>query len=211
MMPASLRMTDQIHRDIEELFKKFDLYYDRRKGYYRDQSKPIKKIVSVNDVVQAIVSILLQRPDDARARPGDYFKEDARYRSVFADPRIALEAYLVCTQIIRRIEKFCESHNVESLDQRNLKFYLAAFLAREITQLAKPISAKLPSFDEIARIDDAEIMLCYHRIKKVFDALTAKSDKDTVARGPEFLKRLNAQFKRRQRKLAKPKKSARGP
>jgi len=26
MLPASLRMTDQIHRDIEELFKKFDLF-----------------------------------------------------------------------------------------------------------------------------------------------------------------------------------------
>jgi hypothetical protein len=209
MMPASLRMTDQIHRDIEELFKKFDLYYDRRKGYYRDQSKPIRKIISVNDVVQAVVSILLQRPDDARARPGDYFKDDSRYKSVFADPRITLESYLVCTQIVRRIEKYCEAHNVDNLDQRNLKFYVAAFLAREITNLAKPVSAKLPAFADIAKIEDAKIYTCYMRAKRVFDVLTTKSDKDTVARGPELLKRLNAQFKRRQIKLAKPRKTAR--
>lgn len=62
MLPASLRMTDQIHRNIEELFKKVDLYYDRRKGFYRDQAKPVGKIISVNAVVQAVVSILLQRP-----------------------------------------------------------------------------------------------------------------------------------------------------
>jgi hypothetical protein len=201
-------MTDQIHRDIEELFKKFDLYYDRRKGHYKDQAKPIKKIISVNDVVQAVVSILLQRPDDARARPGDYFKDDTRYRSVFADARIPLEAYLVCTLLVRRIERFCNFHNIDNLDERNLKFYVAAFLARDITKLAKPISAKLPSFGDVAKISDADIQTCHTRVKRVFDSLTKKSDKDTVARGPELLKRLNAQFRRRQRKLAKPKKAA---
>jgi hypothetical protein len=162
-------------------------------------------------VVQAVVSILLQRPDDARARPGDYFKDETRYRSVFADQRITLESYLVCTQLVRRIEKYCESHSIENLDQRNLKFYVAAFLARDITKLAKPIAAKLPSFDDVAKISDGDIRACYVRIKKAFDTLTKNSDKDTVARGPELLKRLNAQFKRRQRKLTKPKKAAKGP
>jgi AIPR protein len=208
MAPASLRMTDQIHRDIEELFKKFDLYYDRRKGHYRDQSKPIRKIISVNDVVQGVVSILLQRPDDARGRPGDYFKDDSRYKSVFADSRISLESYLSCTQLVRRIEKYCDSHDVENLDERNLKFYIAAFLARDITKLSKPISDKLPSFVEIAKITDAEIQACYLKLRKVFYSLAKKVDKDTVARGPELLKRLNAQFKRHQRKLVRPKKPA---
>ena len=211
MAPASLRMTDQVHRDIEELFKKFDLYYDRRKGHYRDQSKPIRKIISVNDVVQAVVSILLQRPDDARGRPGDYFKDDTRYKSVFADPKISLKSYLSCTQLVRRIEKFCDFHNIENLDERNLKFYIAAFLARDISKLAKPVSDKLPSIAEIAKIQDAEIQACYTRIRKVFYSLTKKADKDTVARGPELLKRLNDQFRRRQRKLVKSKKLLKGP
>src|SRR5262249_29295881 len=82
MQAASLRMTDQIHRDIEQAFKEDDLFYDRRKGFYKDQGRPIKKIVSVNSVAQAAISIMLQRPDDARARPGDYFKDEKRYRSI---------------------------------------------------------------------------------------------------------------------------------
>jgi hypothetical protein len=203
MAPASLRMTDQVHRDIEELFKKFDLYYDRRKGHYRDQSKPIRKIISVNDVVRAVVSVLLQRPDDARGRPGDYFKDDARYKSVFADQKISLESYLSCTQWVRRIENFCDANSIENLDERNLKFYIAAFLARDITKLSKPISDKLPSFADVSKITDAEIQACYTRVRKVFYSLTKKVDKDTVARGPELLKRLNAQFKRRQHKLGR--------
>jgi hypothetical protein len=97
MIPASLRMTDQVHRDIEEIFRKFHFYYDRRKGYYRDQAMPIRRIISVNEVVQSVVSILLQRPDDARGRPGDYFKIDTKYESVFADPSISMNSYLsVC-------------------------------------------------------------------------------------------------------------------
>ena len=200
MLPASLRMTDQIHRDIEELFKKFDLYYDRRKGHYRDQGKPIRKIISVNDVVQAVVSILLQRPNDARARPGDYFKDDDRYKSVFRNDNITLNSYLICTEIVRRIERYFDDSDVENLEQRNLKFYVAAFLAREITGLAGPVAVKLPSFAEMSKISDDEIKACFSRVKKVFSPLAAKSDKDTVGRGPELLKRLDAQFKRRQAK-----------
>ena len=200
MLPASLRMTDQIHRDIEELFKKFDLYYDRRKGHYRDQGKPIRKIISVNDVVQAVVSILLQRPNDARARPGDYFKDDDRYKSVFRNDNITLDSYLICTEIVRRIERYFDDSDVENLEQRNLKFYVAAFLAREITGLARPVAVKLPSFAEMSKISDDEIKACFSRVKKVFSPLAAKSDKDTVGRGPELLKRLDAQFKRRQAK-----------
>lgn len=73
MQEASLRMTDPIHRQIEDLFEQYDLHYDRRKGFYKDQGEPINKIVSATALAQAVVSVLLLRPDDARARPGDYF------------------------------------------------------------------------------------------------------------------------------------------
>lgn len=208
MMPASLRMTDQIHRNIEELFKKVDLYYDRRKGFYRDQQKPIHKITSVNAVVQSVVSILLQRPDDARGRPGDYFKDDDRYKSVFDNPAISLPAYLTCVQIVRRVEEFCEENEIESGEERNLKFYVAAFLARDITKLAKPVPEKLPNFSDVAKIDNKTIAATYERVKKVFEDLSKSVERDTIARGPDLLKRLDAQWKRRNSKTVKKKASA---
>ena len=61
MQAASLRMTDQIHRDIEQTFKEEGLFYDRRKGLYKDQGRPIKKIISVNAVAQAVISRMRQR------------------------------------------------------------------------------------------------------------------------------------------------------
>ncbi len=193
MSPASLRMTDQIHRDIEELFKKVDLYYDRRKGFHRDQGRPIRKIISVNAVTQAIISILLQRPDDARARPGDYFKDDNRYESVFADSRIPVGAYLSCVQIMQRVEQFLSSRAIGRGDEKNLKFYVAAMLAREVTGLAQPVQEKLPV---ASKIDEKAILGCYHRVHKVYAALSQQADKDAVARGTTLLKRLNTQWKR---------------
>ena len=55
MPPEALRATDEIHRKIEEVFGQFGLYYDRRRGYYKDQRKPAAQIVSVRDVLQAIL------------------------------------------------------------------------------------------------------------------------------------------------------------
>jgi hypothetical protein len=205
MMPASLRMTDQIHRNIEELFKKVDLYYDRRKGFYRDQGKPIRKIVSVNVVVQAVVSILLQRPDDARARPGDYFKDDDRYQSVFDNVNIQLDAYLTCVQMLRRIDRFLEDNGVDSGDQRNLKFYVLAFVAREITGMQRPVAARLPPFGDVDKIDDKAILAWYERAKKIYEILSKGTDRDTVARGVELLKRLDAQWRRQQKRNNKTK------
>jgi len=197
MASASLRMTDQIHRDIEEFFKKVDLFYDRRKGHHRDQGRPVRKIVSVNFVAQAVISILLQRPDDARARPGDYFKEDDKYESIFANDKTNVGTYLSCVQIVHRIEQFLIVKGIEKSDGKNLKFYVAAFLVRELTGLEMPVSAKLPT---AAKVDDQTIGQSYERIRKVYETLSKTVDKDAVARGPLLLKRLSAQWKRRQTK-----------
>lgn len=199
MLPASLRMTDQIHRDIEELFKKVDLFYDRRKGFYRDQGKPVRKIVSVNAVTQSVISVLLQRPDDARARPGDYFKDDSKYEAVFANSRIPVPAYLTCMQIMRRVEGYLSQRNADSGDVKNLKFYIAALLARELTGMARPVPEKLPN---PAKIDEKIIMVCYLRVQKIYAALSKKSDKDAVARGPMMLKKMESQWRRRQASAA---------
>ena len=200
MAPASLRMTDQIHRDIEELFKQSDLFYDRRKGFYRDQGKPVRKIVSVNAVAQAIISIILQRPDDARARPGDYFKDDDKYESVFANDKIPLPAYLTCTQIVRAVEAYFDIFHVADSVEKNLKFYVAALLTQELTGLEYPVASKLPNPSSISEsiIDD-----CARRVARIFLRLAEKSDGDFVARGTAFLKAIHTQSKRRRNEKIK--------
>src|SRR5260221_976780 len=72
-MPAeALRTTDAIHRQLEQAFHNKGLYYDRRKGYYREKSKPVESIISVIEVDQAMITIVLHRADDALDRPKGY-------------------------------------------------------------------------------------------------------------------------------------------
>ncbi len=97
MPEEALRATDAIHRQLETAFHTKALYYDRRKGHYRDQGKPVSQIVSVIEVLQAMLSIVLQRPDEARARPRDYIKNTAQYNSVFGADIYPLTLYLKTT------------------------------------------------------------------------------------------------------------------
>ena len=200
MQPASLRMTDQIHRDIEELLRKFDLYYDRRKGFYRDQGRPVRKIVGVNALAQSVISLLLQRPDDARARPGDYFKDDSRYKTVFADPKIPVSGYLNCIQIMQKVDDFLNRNGISGTEQRNLKFYVGALAARELTGLTRPVASKLPL---AATLDDVVLGVALHRVQKTYKTLTKTADGDAVARGTQMLKKLNDQWKTKLARLRK--------
>lgn len=198
MQPSQLRMTDQIHREIEEIFKKVGFYYDRRKGFYRDQGKAIAKIISVNTVTQAIISVLLQKPNDARARPGDYFKSDEKYRQVYGEGKYPLQIYVTCVQLMAAVENFLQRQNVERGDIKNLKFYVAAILTRELCQLAHPNALKIiQSIPDVTQIDEAVIESCYKHVLRPYIKLAEKLDRDTVARGTEMLKQLDRLSRRR--------------
>jgi len=46
---------------LTTLFVQFELYYDRRRGLYKDEGKPIGQIVSVLEVLQAMLAVVLAR------------------------------------------------------------------------------------------------------------------------------------------------------
>jgi hypothetical protein len=50
--PLSLRATEDIHFDIEELLRLYGIFYDRRKGEYRRLRKPISQIVGIKELAQ---------------------------------------------------------------------------------------------------------------------------------------------------------------
>ncbi len=104
MVPlASLRATDKVQRDIEHALKIAGLFYDRRKNYYKNEGRPLSRIISINLLAQAMMTLLLGEPDNARARPSSLIKLDHVYRSLFSE-KIELDAYVVAADLIRRIE-----------------------------------------------------------------------------------------------------------
>jgi hypothetical protein len=194
MQPSQLRMTDQIHRDIEEVFKKSGFYYDRRKGFYKDQGRPASKIKSVNEVVQAVIAVLLGRPNDARARPGDYFKTDDRYELIFGAGKFPLPVYLTCVQLVRKIEKDLRGKGIARGDINNLKYYVAAAAAREVTGVFMPPPSSLQNFKGSW---EPAINWAFTLANRIYSGLAAKSDRDTVARGTLLAGRIADASRRR--------------
>lgn len=82
---SSLRVTDPIHLQIEMYCKSRGLYYDRRKNYYKNQKKNSSDIISVSFLAQCLISILLRKPDFARARPSTLLTDDETYKKLYTD------------------------------------------------------------------------------------------------------------------------------
>lgn len=194
MPPASLRATDLIHRQIEALFEQFDLYYDRRKGVHKDEGKPVAKIVAVSEVLQAVVAIMLQRPDDARARPGIYLGRDEKYNQVFGQDAFNLNVYLNCAKLMRRVDAYLLGRSeVSRGDRRNIRFYVAALLACDISNSYPPSPESIAGLD-VAKVTD-------HDFERAFFTAWLKFKKlgpiDATAKGTVLVKKLVTDLKRK--------------
>jgi len=197
MPAASLRATDPIHHQIEDLFKQYGFYYDRRKGFYKDKGKPASKIISVVGLLQAGVSIVLQRPDDARARPSDYINQDSKYDSVFGLNSVPLGMYLTCIRIMRRVDEYLRSTDMEAGDKRNMKFYLASYLVSKLSGRATPTISNIEKTD-LAGATDAVMADC---LKPIWTRYLNLGGDDAAAKGSALIKWMKSHLARR---FAKP-------
>jgi hypothetical protein len=205
-MPAeSLFTTFRIHKQIESVFKKHGLYYERRKGFYRDQHKPIAEIVSALELIQAVIAIMTDRQDDARGRPKGYIVDEEKRWKLFghddydesvteidekvaAHPPFDIKVYLNCVRLIRRIDQYLQSMTRLSVeDRRNIRFYLAkstACIAIGNAYCAPAAIAKL----DIESIGVATIASRLKQVKKLYQRLGGDDD---AGRSPNLSAALN--------------------
>ena len=112
---ASLRVTDPIHLQIEMYLRNRGLYYDRRKNYYKNQKKKSADIVGVSFLAQCLISIILRKPDFARARPSTLLTDDETYAFLY-EKNQNLEAYykaaLLGKKIHKKFSKICSGKNI---------------------------------------------------------------------------------------------------
>lgn len=181
---ASLRSTDKIHRDIEEYLKAFGLYYDRRKNFYKNEGKPIEAIISIGHLAQAVMSITLQRPNTARARPSSLLKNDEDYRSLFSEQH-PIQMYLVCAKLARSVEAFLKRDDLdlEAKDRNNLRFYVAMHVGAIVA--GKPrASAQDVAGISVDMITDDALMASFEAVRAAYQGLGRT---DQVAKGSELV------------------------
>lgn len=186
ILPASLRATETIHRDIEDYLKSYGFYYDRRKNYYKNEGKPIAKIISISYLAQSVMSIVLKQPDYARARPSTLMKKDEDYKRIFSS-QYPIQLYLKCVEIMKRIEDFMRHyHGIPSDHINNVKFHVAMFSTLLLANTAKMNPKTLIKLD-LSCLDDEFLGLCSNDVWTVYQKLGAN---DTVAKNNEFVQEL---------------------
>lgn len=133
---SSLRSTDIIQRDIEIFLLQRGLYYDRRKNYYKNQGKPISKIISINYLAQAITAIVLREPAKARSSPTILTKKDQDYKIIFNKDvpiQIYYHAALLRMETERKIKKELKSRT--SSLEKGINSYFQLHLLRIVSSI----------------------------------------------------------------------------
>jgi hypothetical protein len=102
--PDVLRATDSIQRNIEYYLLDKGYYYDRRKNYYKNMGKPIKKIFSILKTAQSVEAILNKNMSVSRSSPTSLLKSEKTYRNIFNES-INLNIYLVCNLIWLKVKE----------------------------------------------------------------------------------------------------------
>lgn len=184
--PSSLRVTDPIHLQIETFFKNRGLFYDRRKNYYKNQGKRISEIVSISFLGQCMISIFLQKPDYARARPSTVLADEELYLKLYNDS-IPLESYFRCAQIGKRIsECLWRDENLSKAQRTNIFFYVIYAVVAVLLKKEKIYPHEIINVN-VVEITDAFVMEIIGCVLQLF---IAAGGSDKIAKGPEFKKHL---------------------
>jgi hypothetical protein len=124
LLPSAIRAADNRQRDIEQYFEANGYFYDRRKNYYKNMGKPADQIFAVPYLAQAVLSIGLSEPDQARARPSTLIKRDPDYERIFSG-RIPLEVYLWAARVQREVDKLIKTLDFSKEFKINMRFHLS--------------------------------------------------------------------------------------
>lgn len=130
VQPASLRATDSLQRNIEQFFLTDGWFYERRKNYYKNQSKPTGRLITITGLAQAVSAIGFSDPSFARARPSDLVKTDEHYARIFND-EIQFETYLWMARSQRGVDQLIATPSAATTaaERTNLRFHVSTLVA----------------------------------------------------------------------------------
>lgn len=192
---ASLRATDKVQRDIEDFFRSHDLYYDRRKNFYKNQGQQREKIISISYLAQSTAAILLREPNEARARPSSILTKEVNYKKIF-NQSYHMDLYHNCVKIMKIAEKYLKSSKaVASINEKsNLKFHFAMYITLSVFKKTDYTAKDIIALD-FARIDESLLADCWAKLIDAFHhSLQPSNNPDAIAKSREFVQVLLNDF-----------------
>lgn len=200
---VSLNATVPLHSDIEDKLAISGLFYDRKHGKYKRLRKPIKKIVSIKALAQAIMASFLQWPAEARARPTTPLGKEQVIKQIF-DENYGLDFFAACILLDRQCAEFVRSRTDLARNWKtDLRFYVTMLVACEITQSGKPTAKDLAGSLPVVKnpIDPKILQGCLKKAISVYKKFGAT---DEAAKGTQMQPSLLRYVKKRFNKGKKP-------
>ena len=184
---SSLRATEIIHRDLEDYLLTKGLYYDRRKNYYKNNGKPINSIISISYVGQAIMAMVLQEPDYARARPSTLLKNDTDYIRVFTD-KYPIEVYVNVIRMQKLVESKMKSNSFSFSTSQigDIKYHVSMYLTCLVLNKKKPSAIDISKIDTL-NISDEKCIEAIEEVNVLYDSLGGTN---AIAKGKELVNEL---------------------
>ncbi|MHA3061737.1 AIPR family protein [Acinetobacter sp. ANC 4636] len=148
---SSLRATDPIHRQIETYLKPKGFFYDRRKNFYKNEGKKPKEIISIPFMSQCLISVLMQKPDYARARPSSLLDDESSYNKLFS-PNTPLKVFYLLSYYGKKVEEV--SRNIDGLEYNqgsDIKFHIL------YAAVALMTNSKNPTINSIEQLEETSI------------------------------------------------------
>lgn len=183
---SSLRATDQVHRQIEDFLKPRGLYYDRRKNFYKNEGKKPKEIISVPFMSQCLISVLMQKPNFARARPSTLLEDDESYSKLFHKNN-DLQAYYLVALLGRRIEEHLKKDKTYTTTEiADIKFYILYTVSCLMTNSLYPTSNQIAKLKQEDLTDD----IFNYALATTYDLYREHGGTNKVAKGAKLIEEL---------------------
>jgi hypothetical protein len=122
----SFRAAEPLQKDIEDFLKTKNLYYDRRKNYYKNQGKNASEIVTIQAMAQAVNALALKDPRLSRNSPAGLTKKDEKYHEIFSTKELSL--YSNCILFIKKVNSMIseiKNNDYKNNEKKNLSFHIA--------------------------------------------------------------------------------------
>jgi hypothetical protein len=174
---SSFRATEAIHREIEDYLLTLGYFYDRRKNFYKREGKPADKIISIDRLAQALLSVLLQEPHTARGRPTTAIKDDNDYKRNFSSDKAQhpLEMYGVLARLLDSVEGFFRK-NASGIDQvyrNNLKFHVLMVVSWAPNEHSTLPAPRITEID-LSMLTEPQLNAAVQWVRLEFDAAGAE-------------------------------------
>lgn len=188
---SSLRATDQVHRQIEDFLKPRGLFYDRRKNFYKNEGKKPKEIISVPFMSQCLISVLMQKPNFARARPSTLLEDDESYSKLFHKNN-DLQSYYLVANLGRSIEeRLKKDKKYTTTEIADIKFYILYTVTCLMTKSLYPSSNQLSKL----KPDDLTDDMFDYAVATTYDLYRELGGTNKIAKGAKLIEILKEKIR----------------